>query len=250
MSGFSSILDITSFFIGVLVNLLLVAMICFYFKRKIDTLEVAQSEQAKILFEMVQNNQPSVSEQLPLQSGGTYGMLNNLDLTQLNNDVNDSIHNNSDDESGSGSGSRSGSGSDSDSENESDSGDEDENSIVNDNINIKKINYEENIKEDSPLDLASVEKLTIKELRSLLENKGIPFTKKNIKKKELVDLVMNSNKPHDIEIGLSEPIELSETILSVEVTPVEPVEISVPLQPENNSDVIEVSNTEIADISN
>ena len=67
MSGFSNILDISSFFIGVLVNLLLVAMICFYFKRKIDTLEVAQSEQAKILFELVQNNQQSLnSEQLSL----------------------------------------------------------------------------------------------------------------------------------------------------------------------------------------
>jgi len=247
MSGFSSILDITSFFIGVLVNLLLVAMICFYFKRKIDTLEVAQSEQAKILFELVQNNQPSVSDQLPLQSGGTYGMLNNLDLTQLNNETSDSMHNNSGVESESESESDSDGESDSD---EDDDNDEGENLIVQDNIEIKKINYEDNNKEDYPLDLSSVEKLTIKELRSLLENKGIPFTKKNIKKKELIDLVMNSNKSTDVETGLTEPIELSETILSVEVTPVEPVDISVSLQPENNSDVIEVSSTEIADISN
>lgn len=247
MSGFSSILDITSFFIGVLVNLLLVAMICFYFKRKIDTLEVAQSEQAKILFELVQNNQPSVSDQLPLQSGGTYGMLNNLDLTQLNNETSDSMHNNSGVESESESESDSDGESDSD---EDDDNDEGENIIVQDNIEIKKINYEDNNKDDYPLDLSSVEKLTIKELRSLLENKGIPFTKKNIKKKELIDLVMNSNKSTDIETGLNESIELSETILSVEVTPVEPVDISVSLQPENNSDVIEVSSTEIADISN
>jgi hypothetical protein len=175
MSGFSSILDITSFFIGVLVNLLLVAMICFYFKRKIDTLEVAQSEQAKILFELVQNNQPSVSDQLPLQSGGTYGMLNNLDLTQLNNETSDSMHNNSGVESESESESDSDGESDSD---EDDDNDEGENLIVQDNIEIKKINYEDNNKEDYPLDLSSVEKLTIKELRSLLENKGIPFTKK------------------------------------------------------------------------
>ena len=54
MTTFSSILDITSFFIGVLVNLLLIAMICFYFKRKIDNLELSQSEQAKVLFQMIQ----------------------------------------------------------------------------------------------------------------------------------------------------------------------------------------------------
>ena len=57
MSVFSSMIDISSFFIGILINLLLVAMICFYFKRKIDNLEASQSEQAKILFQVLQQNQ-------------------------------------------------------------------------------------------------------------------------------------------------------------------------------------------------
>ena len=191
MSGFSSILDISSFFIGVLVNLLLVAMICFYFKRKIDTLETAQSEQAKILFELVQNNQPSSSNQL--NSGGTYGMLNNLDLTQLedvqenSNIVNETEENN-----------------DSDNESEDDSDDDDsddesddetnvdlETTVTNNDITtIKKIDYEE---VNPSLQRENVEKLTIKELRNLLEQKGFPVTKKNVKKKDLVDLVVNLN---------------------------------------------------------
>ena len=40
----SNLLDITGFFVGVLINLLLIAMI-YYFKRKIDNLEYSQSEQ-------------------------------------------------------------------------------------------------------------------------------------------------------------------------------------------------------------
>ena len=38
---FSKLLDITGFFVGVLINLLLIALICFYFKRKIDNLELS-----------------------------------------------------------------------------------------------------------------------------------------------------------------------------------------------------------------
>jgi len=57
--GFSNLLDVSSFFIGVLINLLLIAMICFYFKRKIDNLELSQSEQAKMLFQIIQNKSSS-----------------------------------------------------------------------------------------------------------------------------------------------------------------------------------------------
>ena len=56
MSKFSNLIDISSFFIGVLINLLLIAMICFYFKRKIDNLELSQSEQAKMLYKLISDN--------------------------------------------------------------------------------------------------------------------------------------------------------------------------------------------------
>jgi hypothetical protein len=55
---FSSILDISSFFIGMLINLLLIALICYYFKRKYESLEVAQNEQAKILYNLIQSQAP------------------------------------------------------------------------------------------------------------------------------------------------------------------------------------------------
>jgi type VI protein secretion system component VasK len=55
--AFSNILDISSFFIGMLINLLLIALICYYFKRKYEALEVAQNEQAKILYNIIQQQQ-------------------------------------------------------------------------------------------------------------------------------------------------------------------------------------------------
>jgi len=50
----SSILDIGSFFIGMIINLLLVTLMCYYFKKKYESLEEAQNEQAKLLYELLQ----------------------------------------------------------------------------------------------------------------------------------------------------------------------------------------------------
>ena len=61
--NFSAILDISSFFIGMIINLLLIALICYYFKRKYENLEIAQNEQAKVLYQLLQqntNSQPKV----------------------------------------------------------------------------------------------------------------------------------------------------------------------------------------------
>ena len=57
--GISSILDISSFFIGMIINLIFVALMCYYFKRKYDYLEMAQTEQAKILYQMIHKNEDS-----------------------------------------------------------------------------------------------------------------------------------------------------------------------------------------------
>jgi len=56
--NFSAILDISSFFIGMIINLLLIALICYYFKRKYENLEIAQNEQAKVLYQLLQQNAP------------------------------------------------------------------------------------------------------------------------------------------------------------------------------------------------
>ena len=192
MSTFSNLLDISSFFIGVLVNLLLVAMICFYFKRKIDNLEISQSEQAKMLFQIIQqqSNTPVTN---------TYGMLNNLDLTQLDEDetTEDAIHSGSvdepveplteDEEE---------SGDEEESDDEEESGDEEVNEA--ELSQVKTIEYE--TVEDTTV-VQDVEKMTIKELRTILEDKGVSLSKKNMKKQELIEIYMDNQESHSEMIG-------------------------------------------------
>ena len=60
--NFSSILDISSFFIGMIINLILVSLMCYYFKRKYEILESAQTEQAKILYDLLRRDSAKKSE--------------------------------------------------------------------------------------------------------------------------------------------------------------------------------------------
>lgn len=164
MSGFSSLLDISSFFIGVLVNLLLVAMICFYFKRKIDNLELSQSEQAKILFQLLQQGPPQggISSGLPDKHAETFHLLNGLDLTQLNPDGPEQEEN--------------------EEENDSDSDDSEDSDDESEEGETKTIEYEEVV----PVE--NIEKLTVREIRSLLEENGVSDIKKSAKKQELINM--------------------------------------------------------------
>ena len=63
----SSILDIGSFFIGMIINLLLVTLMCYYFKKKYESLEEAQNEQAKLLYELLRDRKQS-SQETPIKS--------------------------------------------------------------------------------------------------------------------------------------------------------------------------------------
>ena len=191
MTTFSNILDISSFFIGVLVNLLLVALICFYFKRKIDNLEMSQSEQAKMLFQLIQQKEsnPSPTGDAPILPGGAYNMLNGLDLSQLNEEDDEEDNNAVNGES-------------SDDDDDDSSSDEEEEDDEEKGEEIKKIEYEE-VKEE-----LDIEKMTVKEIRIVLENKGVQVQKKNIKKQELIDLY---NKGVDVPVE-----EVIETVVKVE----------------------------------
>lgn len=195
MSGFSSLMDISSFFIGVLVNLLLVAMICFYFKRKIDNLEMSQSEQAKILFNLLkqQSLTPNVTQSLNEVSEKsdkqdenvqTYKMLNGLDLSQLEEDSNNEENeDDSDDDDSS-----------VNSDDKSDDESDEEMNVQEMNSNeIKTIDYEQINEMDS-----SIEKLTIKELRNLLESKGVHVAKKNVRKQDLINMYMENNNVENL----------------------------------------------------
>ncbi len=201
MTTFSNILDISSFFIGVLVNLLLVALICFYFKRKIDNLEMSQSEQAKMLFQLIQQKEsnPSSVEEAPMLPGGAYNMLNGLDLSQLNEEDNDDEDNNAVNGESSDDGDDDNSSSDEEEEDDEEKGEE-----------IKKIEYEE-VKEE-----LDIEKMTVKEIRNLLENKGVQVQKKNIKKQELIDLYKGVDVPVE---------EVIETVVKVEEVEEEVLEL-------------------------
>lgn len=199
MSSFSNILDISSFFIGVLVNLLLVALICFYFKRKIDNLEMSQSEQAKMLFQLIQQKEsnPSPTGDAPMLPGGAYNMLNGLDLSQLNDDE--------DEEDEEDNNAVNGESSDDD---DDDSSSDDEEDDEEKGEEIKKIEYEE-VKDE-----LDIEKMTVKEIRNLLENKGVQVQKKNIKKQELIDLYKGVDVP--VEEVIETVVKVEEEVLELD----------------------------------
>lgn len=54
------LLDISGFFTGLIINLLLITLVCYYFKRKYENIESAQMEQAKLLYELLKkSNEPT-----------------------------------------------------------------------------------------------------------------------------------------------------------------------------------------------
>lgn len=229
----SNLLDITGFFVGVLINLLLIAMICYYFKRKIDNLEYSQSEQAKTLYTLIAQSQNSNS---PVSTTGhdevlENDVIKNLDLSKLNNIEDDEVNESESEEE-----------SDEESDNESDEDDKEEqvieegedeniktveefnendNNMVIETINImtgiESVESPENVKqidiqeevveneessevveelnqvtkieseylENNPEDY---EKMTVKELKSVLAQRGI-HAKSSMNKSEIINVL-------------------------------------------------------------
>ena len=244
---FSNLLDITGFFVSVLINLLLIALICYYFKRKIDNLEFSQSEQAKTLYALLsqQNSMPSdnigESKNVVMSVNDVMG---GLDLTQLTQGGhNEHEH----DESNLNIGDGSSDGSESESESEEDENEEDVNEedvneedesepaqvvleevkmeetqqddFVSDNTLVTDIDESDVIKVDTSFhvnevdemvtgeeDVATEEtvmenvetnietntenygKMTIKELRSVLAEKGI-HAKSSMNKGDIINIL-------------------------------------------------------------
>lgn len=183
--GFSSILDISSFFIGMIINLIFVALMCYYFKRKYDYLEVAQNEQAKILYQLIHK---------PATCSTPCMDFSRDPLTQLK-------HPEPDQESES----------DEDSESDDDSAEPIQNDFVSNEINditdlshlniedVKTIDLDitvEEVKLGEDLDITlnvaesdnAYSKMSMKQLKDLLSSKGIK-AKNNIRKDELIDLI-------------------------------------------------------------
>ena len=205
--NFSAILDISSFFIGMIINLLLIALICYYFKRKYENLEIAQNEQAKVLYQLLQqNSSPKVMNINDILKHDKKSSLSDLDSD------------------------------DSDSESDSDSDSDTDNAFTSTD-KIKTINLDKHVdnveseveievQKIQPVDLVKVDieleskideiviqtdeledvekdysKMSIKQLKEILSVKGIVPTK--MKKNEMIELIEKSS----VTIDESEPNE-------------------------------------------
>ena len=198
--NFSAILDISSFFIGMIINLLLIALICYYFKRKYENLEIAQNEQAKVLYQLLQqNSSPKVM---------------NLNDILKDSDKKSSLSDLDSDDSESDSGSESDSDEDSEIISEMKSADKiktislinlDKNEVEMEEIQVEKVEMEESkinvdeledLEKDVEKDLdkdheKDYSKMSIKQLKEILSVKGIVPTK--MKKNEMIELIEKSS---------------------------------------------------------
>ena len=190
--AFANILDISSFFIGMLINLLLIALICYYFKRKYESLELAQNEQAKILYNLIQQQQPR--KQFNIDDVIQNHVIENINLDK---EVDG----------------------DSDSDSDSDSSSEDEietepkiKTVIIDDFETKQIVVEEIetipmvVEEFIITKVDDYSKMTIKELKDVLSKKGISSNNK-MKKNDLIQLI-ETGAQDTLTLNLSE--ELSE----------------------------------------
>lgn len=196
--NFSAILDISSFFIGMIINLLLIALICYYFKRKYENLEIAQNEQAKVLYQLLQqNSSPKVMNLNDILKDSDKKSLSDLDSDDSDSD--------------------SETDSDSDDEKESDLDSEVKSEVIADKIKtINLINLDKNEVEMEEIQVEKVEleepkitdeedlekdadkdnekdysKMSIKQLKEILSVKGIVPTK--MKKNEMIELIEKSS---------------------------------------------------------
>jgi hypothetical protein len=213
---FSTILDISSFFIGMLINLLLIALICYYFKRKYEALELSQNEQAKILYNLIQNQTPKPSFNINQLMTNT-NLKNSCSLpncVEICSD--DESTDNSDNES-------------SDSDNESSDEPKSEevktlsvNTLLTTNVVTSNVETEElhnitvtKLEELDDLtnndDEVDYNKLSIKQLKDILSKKGINSNNR-MKKNDLISLIEKGS----VEKGL-ETLDLKDELSEVNI---------------------------------
>jgi hypothetical protein len=184
--NFSSILDISSFFIGIIINLLFVALMCYYFKSKYDNLELAQNEQAKILYDLLRKERQNcmmtggmcpvnISCSLPLKDNHKP-----IEIVPIEDDSSDSEYS---------------------SESSSDSEDEVNEtkhlSIQEQTVPPEEISFIVT-KVEEKKDHDEYGKMTMKQLKELLSSKGIK-AKPNMRKEELIELAIR--KESNLEVS-------------------------------------------------
>ena len=191
--SFSSLIDVSSFFIGVLINLLLVALICYYFKKKFDNIEIAQSEQAKILHGLIEER---MEQKTVEQKSSGLNFFTMSDLERINND--NVVSSNNDVELSNNSKQILLTGEESNHDNEesslSDSESEDESDSE------SEVDEEETKQVDIVEEETNYEKMTAKELKELITERGVSV-KKYMKKQEMIDMLNDmDNKVQEVHV--------------------------------------------------
>lgn len=221
---FSTLLDISSFFIGILINLLLIAMICFYFKKKIDNLELSQSEQAKMLYTMLssQDKNDIVSNSVTLEDS-IVNVSDDIKIVSTENFVNEKSENESGEESDEESDEESGEESDEESDEETGEESDKENKceiksekIITDiSLNLDK--EEENIMILKNKNSVDYNKMTIKEIRELLENKGKTTLPSRAKKSDLIEMLNDEESDEDLtNVVNDEAVNVMEEVIEIQ----------------------------------
>jgi hypothetical protein len=162
------LLDISGFFTGLIINLLLITLVCYYFKRKYENIESAQMEQAKVLYELLQQSSETKSEKSVVKQN----YCETLDVeVESEHDIDDD-----------------------DDDDDVSSSDEEEEKPQDELI-------ESNVTEEL-MDETDYNKMSVKSLRDLLTNKGIK-TNPKMKKNDLIRLA-NSKKSLVIDLAFEE----------------------------------------------
>ena len=175
------LLDISGFFTGLIINLLLITLVCYYFKRKYENIESAQMEQAKVLYELLQQSSESKSERTVVKQNHPVSL-----VVEVESDRDDDDDDDDDDDISSSS----------DEEEYEEEEEKPQDELIESNSN------------EEPTYETDYNKMSVKSLRDLLTNKGIK-TNPKMKKNDLIRLA-NNKKSLVIDLAFEEnPIEVS-----------------------------------------
>lgn len=228
---FSKLLDISGFFLIVIINLSLIALLCYYAKKKFESIEEIQREQSKVLFDLVNKSTSSSGSSNsgidPMFLSVTSSPV--IEVQDVTNTVKEEpkiisydLDKNMSMVDGDESESDSDSGPDTDSDDESDS-DEEEEELSDDEKeyeNIEKItvnlNNHDEQKQESDEDVqesqeeveenqeeteeeveeeynVNLDKMTISELKQYIEKKGGKLNSKTTKKNDILEYIKTNS---------------------------------------------------------
>ena len=219
MAIFSKLLDISGFFLIVVINLSLIALLCYYAKKKFESLEEIQREQSKVLFDLVSKstNNSSIDPMFLSVPTNNLSLSPNNEMQELsknkiitlsedfNNDINvclndsedtlegdeDSSENNNTEESEEDEQEESEEedeeeeDDEEEDEEEEDEEDEDDEEQEQEQEEEQEVNHEENE--------INLEKMTISELKSYIESKGEKLNSKKTKKSDILEYIKTNN---------------------------------------------------------